>query len=271
MKLRRTLGILYVLAAALGLLFCMYGLVLTWRARAGITQTATDNLVLLGDTLDTTRGGLEVVDQVLQTTAADLALVRTSVHTLTLAISDTNRIIDSLTTLTGTDLPATVSAAQTSLASAQASALLIDNMMAALASIPFLGLGAYESEVPLNVALGQVSASLDPLTPSLENISASLEGASANLAELENQLGAVAAAGDDVDRALRDAEAVIGEYQVLLAEFGTQVETARLAVPGWASAAAWILTGVFVSLLFAMIGLGERGMELARVREDALP
>ncbi|HUF37513.1 MAG TPA: hypothetical protein VMN57_03230, partial [Anaerolineales bacterium] len=257
---------IYLLAAVTGILFCLRGIIVTWRTRPELTRAATENLALLEGTIDATRDGLDVVDQVLLTTSADLDLVHTSVHTLTLAIRDTNIILGSLATLTGTDLPASVEAAQTSLASAQTSALLIDNLLASLASIPFLGMGNYEPEVPLNVALGDLSASLDPLAPSLENVSEGLEGASTNLEAIELQLQSVRTTGEEINSALADAQIVIREYRDLLAGFKTQAASARLAAPDWITSAAWTITLLLGSLLFALVELAERGLELVRDR-----
>jgi RimJ/RimL family protein N-acetyltransferase len=264
---KRLLGIVFIVASAAGIVVCLFAIFQTWRIRSVYAEGAAENLKLLGDTIDATQNGLVVVEDVLQTTAADLKLVRTSIQTLTLAIEDTNVILGSLADLTGTDLPASITAAQTSLASAQTSAQLIDNMLAGLARIPLLGLGAYQPEVPLSVALGDLSTSLDPLTPSLENVSAGLNGARANLGSLADQLETSGETTEAIDTALRDAEGVIADYQAILATLSPQIDSARLAAPGWFSIAAWVVTLLLGMLLFAQIGLLERGLALARVQK----
>lgn len=268
MTSRRPLGIVFVAAAAAGILICIYVIVMTWRVRGQFTRSAEDNLALLGETVNTTADGLDVVETVLSTTGDDINLIRSSVFTLTLAIQDTNRILGSLETLTSTDLPASITAAQTSLASAQTSAQIIDNMLATLASIPLLGLSAYQPDIPLNVALGDLSTSLDPLTPSLENISVGLEGAAASLGDLEIQLQAITETSDEIDRALRDAQSVIAEYRTTLTTLETRVEGARDAVPRWTRNTAWIVTLLFGMLLFSQIGLLDRGLAILREPVD---
>jgi hypothetical protein len=268
MKSKRPLGILFVIAATAGILLCLYGIFQTWRIRVSFSQSVDENLALLGETVETTRDGLDVVETVLETTAADLTLVRSSVFTLTLAIQDTNRILGSLEDLTATDLPASIDAAQTSLASAQTSAQLIDNMLATLARVPLLGLGAYQPEVPLNVALGDISTSLDPLKPSLQDISLGLADASTNLGSLADQLEVVSEASAEIDTALRDARTVIAEYRSTLTQLETNVSAAQTAVPGWTRSAAWVVTVLLGVLLFAQIGLFERGQALARAEES---
>src|SRR5260221_12730175 len=92
---------------------------------------------------------------------------------------------DSLNRLTGRNFPAAITATQASLASAQGSALLIDNVLAALTSIPFSPVAAYKPDIPLHTALGQVSTSLDALTPSLASINTSLAAGQGSLRVVE--------------------------------------------------------------------------------------
>ena len=93
--------------------------------------------VLIVDRMLPKQDGLTIVSQVVQTTTLDIASLQAATHALALAIHDTNPVFTSLSQLTGADLPTAISATQTSLACAQGSALLIDNVLAALTNIPF--------------------------------------------------------------------------------------------------------------------------------------
>src|SRR5664280_2880318 len=150
MLLRKIVGILLVIAAAAGILFSLIGLIEIWRYRPVVTKTVVENLALVDQSLNTTQDVLTIVGQVVQTTTIDVTSIQATTQALALGIHDTNPMLDSLISLTSTDLPATVSATQTSLASAQNSALLIDNVLTALTSIPFLSVDAYKPVVPLH-------------------------------------------------------------------------------------------------------------------------
>src|SRR5207244_3419001 len=130
--------------------------------------------------------------QVVQTTTVEVASLQTTTLALAQTIHDTTPTLDSLASLTGQDLPTAISATQTSLASAQTSAQLIDNVLTALTSIPFSPVGAYKPAVPLHTALAQVSSSLDVLAPSLATINASLASDQTNLAVVQAELTNVA-------------------------------------------------------------------------------
>ena len=73
--------------------------------------------------------GLTVVGQVVQTTTVDAASLQTVIQGLAQTIHETKPMLDSLSSLTSKDFPDAVDATQTSLASAQSSALLIDNVI----------------------------------------------------------------------------------------------------------------------------------------------
>ena len=148
MLLRKIVGILLVIAAAAGILFSLIGLIEIWRYRPVVTKAVVENLALVDQSLNTTQDVLTIVGQVVQTTTIDVTSLQATTQALALGIHDTNPMLDSLISLTSTDLPATVSATQTSLASAQNSALLIDNVLTALTSIPFLPVDAYKPVVP---------------------------------------------------------------------------------------------------------------------------
>jgi len=187
-NLRRLFGFLLIMAAVAGFIFSAVGLVEIWRYRPGVTQTVADTLALFEQTLITTQDGLKIVGQVVQTTTVDVASMQTTTQALAQTIHDINPMIDSLANLARQDIPASIDATQTSLDSAQGSALLIDNVLAALTSIPFSPVAADKPDVPLHTALARVSTSLDSLTPALDTIASSLVDGKVNLGVVEVEL-----------------------------------------------------------------------------------
>ena len=171
MKFNRVIGVLFITAAAAGMIFSLFGLIEVWHYKPVVTKNVRDNLALLEQALTSTQDGLAIVDQAVQTTTVEVASLQTGTRALAKAIHDSGPMLDSLSSLAGKDLPAAVIATQTSLASAQGSALLIDNILGALTSIPFSPVAKYNPEVPLHTALAQVSTSLDALPTSLATIS----------------------------------------------------------------------------------------------------
>jgi hypothetical protein len=154
--LKRIVGFLLVIAAVAGIIFSPVCLIEIWRYRPVVTKTVIDDLALGGQALGTTQGILTIVGQAVQITTSDVASLKSTTRALALAVHDTNPMLDSLISLTSKDLPAAVSATQTSLASVQNSALLIDNVLAALTSIPFSPVAAYKPDFPSGFATVEV-------------------------------------------------------------------------------------------------------------------
>lgn len=263
-KYRRMLGYIFFNAAVVGTLFCLLGIIQVWRIHAAALSAAANTYEVVGETLDTTREGLSAIDLMVQSTTENVGIFQTTIQTITLSINDSNTVLDSLTLLTSTDLPAALSATQTSLESAQTSARLIDNMLGGLARLPLLGLDAYQPEVPLGTAIGEISESLEPLSPNMISISETLDGAGDNLDNLETELGNVSETTQQLVKALEDGQAVINDYQEIITDLETRIEGIETATPAAIRSIAWLLTFFLVSLLFAQIGLGERGVALIR-------
>jgi hypothetical protein len=213
MILRRMVGILLIIAAVAGIIFSLVGLIEIWRYRPVVTKIVINNLALSDQALGTTQDVLTIVGQVVQASTADVASVQATGNALALIIHDTNPMLDSLISLTNKDLPVAVSATQTSLASAQSSALLIDNVLAALTSIPFSPVAAYKPAVPLHTALAQVSTSLNTLIPSLTAINTSLSDGKTNLNDMDVELTKISETTQGMSSTLANAQTVIDQYK----------------------------------------------------------
>jgi hypothetical protein len=268
MFLRRIVGISLVIAALAGIIFSILGLIGIWRYRPVVTRTVLENLTLADQALGTTQDVLTIASQVVQATTTDVASLQATTQAVTLAIHDTNPMLDSLVSLTQKDLPAAVSATQTSLASAQSSALLIDNVLTALTSIPFSPV-SYKPSVPLHIALAQVSTSLDSLLPSLTAINTSLADGQTNLGAMDVELTQVSATTKGISSNLASAQTVINQYKATTSQIQANVENAQRQAPAWILAIAWIMSFVLGWLLISQLGLGLQGIDLVRGRRDA--
>lgn len=266
MILRKIVGVLLIIAAAAGIIFSLVGLVEVWRYQPIVTKTVTDNLALVDQSLNTTQDVLTIVGQMVQTTTIDVSSLQATTKALSLTIHGTNPMLDSLISLTGKDFPAAVHATQTSLASAQGSALIIDNVLAALTNIPFLPVAAYKPEVPLHTALAQVSTSLDILIPSLATINTSLMDGKTNLSTVESELTAISETTPGINDSLANAQSVIDQYQAVTAQLKMNVEAVQLGAQNWIKAIVWILSFVIVWVLIAQLGLALQGLDLVRGR-----
>jgi hypothetical protein len=241
MILRRLIGVLFVAAAVVGAIFSLAGLVEIWRYRPVVVRVVKDNLALFDQTLGTTQEGLTIVGQMVQTTTQDVASLQTTTQALATAIHDTNPM-----------------------ASAEKSALLIDNVLGALTSIPFSPVKAYKPEVPLHTALAEVANSLDTLPPSLASINTSLQDGKANLGDLEAEINKISDTTQGISLALGSAQTVIEQYQTITTKLKVRTEAIQPNATAWITAISWILSFGFAWLLIAQISLGMQGINLLR-------
>lgn len=263
-KLRKPLGVVFIITAVVGMIFSLVGLFEVWRYRPIVTQSVNENLALFAQTLKTTQDGLVAIDQMVQNITIDVASLESTTQALALTIHDTSPMFDSLSNLTGKDLPAAITATQTSLASAQGSAQLIDNTLEVLTSIPLSPMKAYKPDVPLHTALAQVSTSLNTIPPSLTTIRDTLGTGKSNLSAVETELNKISETTKGIDSSLRSAQTVVSQYKDITTQLQVRAEAAQQAATFWITAAAWIFSLMFFLLFISQLGLAIQGVEMLR-------
>ena len=247
--------------ASVFLLFDLYGLIQVWHFRPKVTTSLLTGLDTIDSTLKTTSAGLLTLDLALDNAMRMVNTLDNTTQALAGTLRDTRLMVAPITTLFSLDLPNTISSTQTSLASAQSSALLIDNIMTALTNIPLLSLGQYTPSIPLNVALGEVSTSLDNLSPSFSTIERSLKKTDLDLTSLQVEIIVI---GNDIaqfKQNLVDAQEIVTQYQLLVESFQKQSETAHKVIPGWITTAAWVVTMILVWLGVTQVSVFLQGWE----------
>jgi len=269
--LRRMIGFLLIVAALGGLIFSIYGLMSVWRLKPVAMENTSSSLDLLQASLDTTDQGLSVADQSLRSTIASISALESTVTTASKTFEDTTPVIITLTDLTSNELPQTVESTQTSLVAAQESAKIIDSVLRALVSIPFVNKDIYNPPVPLDVALGNVSKSLDRLPASLKSIGSSLESTSGNLEIMLADMDQMAVDIRGISTSLDDAQGVIQQYQQLVNDLESRLENTRPKVPGWINNLAWVITLAFLWLGIAQFGLLLQGLQLMGIGQGPKP
>lgn len=264
----RTIGTLLVAAAIGGLIFSIAGLFSTWLLKESINESLLTNLTLVDGMLQTTSAGLVIADQSLQTSIASMGALRDTIEATAQTLEATTPLVDALTTLTQDDLPNSVEAAQTSLVSAQESAQVIDSVLTALASIPFVPRDIYDPPVPLHVALEQVSESMDQLPASLQTIEESLVTASDNLEIIQADIDLMAEDIDEIQNSLEEAQGVITEYEALVEDMQLRVNLLETRIPQTVDLLAIMLTFIFVWVAISQFGMLLQGLDFLKHRHE---
>jgi hypothetical protein len=261
---KKIIGILLIIAAAAGMLFSVAGIVAVWQVQPRLVSVVNENLALIKQSLDATEEGLNIIDQSIKTITEDVKSMQTATETLSKQIKNSIPALDSMATMTGTDLPDAIKSAQTSLAAAQSSAQLIDSIMSSLSNLPFSIAGSYKPDVPLHTALGQVSDSLNNIPSSLELIHTSISASKSNLDVMETELNTISASVKEITENLSNAQKVTGQYHTILSTFIERVETTQKHATEWIVTAAWLLTFLLVWFVIAQLGLLVQGLDLLK-------
>lgn len=258
----RATGLVLILAAVLGLLICIAGVVWLSHIEGPVTERALAAVDFIGRGLKVAADGLTIADAALQKAGEVLAFVETTVDSLAQVIGDNQPILTSLADVAGEDVPAHIRATQRSLDSAGQAAKLVDDTVAALASLPFLPRPKDSSPVTLQSSLANVSAGLDDLSASFKDIEAGLDSTAGNLERARTSMTQMADDMAGVQRNLAEARTVVGEYQDIVARAQAALPAVRENLPGWIRAIRWAISLTLVWLGIMQIGLLSQGADM---------
>ena len=267
--IKRTIGTILIILAAASLLFSLYAVIQVHRLQEPVREGVVEGIDSLDTALDTLGEALTLLQDVLINTTALLTSAKNTAVNIAQSIHDTGLMADNLVTLTSEDLPLTIANTQTSLASAQSTAAIIDGVLAGLAKIPLIGMD-YRPAVPLSTALGQVSTSLDPLYTSLQGVSDNLETTSTDLQAVETEIIQISLDIGNTLKNLSSAQEMIVSYREQITVLQIKLDNARQKAPGVIQAAAWICTLLLLGLAVAQAGTLVQGVEMVIEKRPAV-
>lgn len=255
--LARWIGVTLIVAGSLGLLLSLSGLIFVTIAGSAAEGALSRELDIFDQALTTTSDGLAIADSTLANSRNTLAALSATLDQATTAITETQPMLASLEELTGEGLPATIGSTRQALASAQATAQIVDRALSAAAifGVP------YNPEVPLGVAIGQVSDSLADLPADLEEVSVGLGTANDNVGQLASELKQVSAEITTIARSVGEASAVVEQYQGVVDDLRGEIAAIREGAPLWIMLVRLGLTLLLIWLGLAQVGLLSQGWE----------
>ena len=250
--LTRLIGTVLILAGITGLLFSAAGLIILVRVQKDAEAAIAEQLDLVDRALSATSGGLAVADGSLTQAVGTVTSLKTTLASVGTTVNGAVPTFDALASLLGEKLPATVEGAQKTLTSAATSARSIDEIMATVSAIPFLGPGKYNPDVPLSQGLTQLSASLDGIPEALRAAEGGLSTTSMSLQGLQGQFGDMAASVGQIATSLDEGRAVLKQYQGVTSELQAAISAIRSSLAGWLQ---WLRLGL--SLLLIWLGIAQ--------------
>jgi ABC-type transporter Mla subunit MlaD len=249
---KKTLSLLVVVLSSLGILLSLFFLIQVWRIRQPLAGQLQNQLDQFSGTLHTTDEALVILDQLVANVYTSTIYLNDTTTALSQTLENTNQVIDSASIFIGDNLISTITNTQAALESAQASAKVIDNIMTAISRIPLLGIN-YNPELPLNVALGDVSSSLDPLPEILTSFQNNLKTTNSNLTAFTGQISTLDQIIASISKNMRQAHATISDYRNQLKSLINSADSAKNKLNSLVDAIAWVLTTIILWLLLTQL------------------
>lgn len=258
---RKIIGITFIVAAVLGLIFSLAGIVLVWTVKTPLTTYLVNTIDLVDTTLGATSSGLSVADETLTKTISDLTTLENTIQTASTAMDDSVPMVETITGLLSGGIPDAIEATQTGLTSLQSAAASIESTLELLTSIPFIPIENYAPEVPFTDAIDNVSTSLDSIPESLADMETTLNTTQGNLTMIAAQTRIMSRNLGDLKSSLYDIQLVIDQYLDVITTAQENVESFRSNLSTIITVTAWLFTIIFIWLGIAQLGLLTQGLE----------
>ena len=259
--LTRIIGILLIIAAVGGLVFSLVAMYTVWTVKEPIAEGISSSVDVLTGTLKTTSEGIALSKQALESSTQSIQALQSTLRATGDAIEASEPFIDSVGNLMKNELPATISATQSSLDAVSKSAKIIDSVLRALT---IFNRSAYQPEQPLHEAIGDVSQSLAEIPKSMEEMESSLSDSQESLDVIKEDLSTMADNVSEIESSVDEFINVLDQYLVLLDDLMLQLENLSENFPAYWN---WLATGLTIFLIWmaiAQLGLLTQGLELLR-------
>ena len=263
---RKLLGGFLVLLAIAGLIVTIYSLQSLLKVDEVLSPKIESGFEMAGHSLELTTQALDVVEETLNTTSLNITSMRAALLTMAQSVHDASPILGSLSKVTGETLPDTITATQASLETAQTTAKTIEDFFRVITSIPLMPGEPYNPKVPLDTALGQISADLSEINPQLAEMDENLGEAQTNLKALESDLVKINLELLWINEKLTAAVEVIDQYRDLIEDLQEGLDRLKSQVPGWIAAGTAFLVFILAWVAIYQVDLMVRGYRLIRLK-----
>ncbi len=261
--MKRIIGIILIVIAAISLVISGWGVVQIWTMRQPVADAAIAGVDLLTETLATTSDALNVTSESLQSASETVTMIERTSLSVAQTMSTTRTTIGSFANLMSNDLPTSIEATRATLKSAQSSAVVVDNVLTTLSRIPLINI-QYNPAVSLSAALGSVASSLDNLPPTFGAIERNLNTTGDSLDQVVTSLNELPKTTQQVQQNIADAQKVVARYQ-------SEVDGLQKLIKPIKPSLATAVTAITLGLTFLVFWLGVlqmqmllRGLELLR-------
>lgn len=263
----RLLGVLLLAGAALGIIISLSGVLGVWIFRPILSKEIQATIDTSHATLTATDDMLAVFEDSISNARESLGHVQDSIDIVSQAIEDTSIATQSFSTLVGTDLVDIITQTRAGLESMQQTALLMDNTLTFIASLPIIG-SLYQPEVPLNVSILNIADDMAGMPEALLEVSGSLDRTTHNLADIQESVSGLSASMEEIQENLTDAGKVINKYQAIIHNLEKNLDRLEKSYRITLFLASIALTLFFIWMLLAQTSLSLQGWDRMKNRRQ---
>jgi hypothetical protein len=250
--LTRIVGIALIVAGLTGLVFAIAGLFVLVQVEKNILSAAQEQVDLLDQALAATREGLDLAGTSLVQAVSTVKTLEQTVAGVGDTVGSSVPAVDGMAMLVGEQLPATIEATKATLESVAASSRTVDDVLAVMSAVPFLGVNQYKPDVPLSDGFLEVATSLEGIPDSLRATQEQLVVANKNLAVLESSINTMAGDIGQVATSLGRAQSVLEQYTGVIEQLQASIRWISSSLPSWVY---WLRLGL--SLLLIWLGIAQ--------------
>jgi uncharacterized coiled-coil protein SlyX len=281
--IRRTLGVLVMLAGLLGLVLSLAGLVTVWVAKPTVAFYARTTIDTLNDSVVTSQNVMEITRQALGGTIDSVDALSAMLSTTAAAVEDTQPVLDEFDIMMAKTLPSTLKATTDALYTAQEAARVLESTIQQLDAFRFLLSAtplvgdmvppsgeAYNPEKPMADSLGELASSLEGLPDTFVEMSANLSTTDDKLVAVQENLVTMSESVGLISSSLSEYEKMITQSKSSMDNLMSILTSIQNNLPTILNAAAIVLTLLFSWLLAAQVVILSQGWELYQGTADRM-
>ena len=260
-------GFSFSLAAALGIIVSILGIVFVWRLVPGTTERLVNTATFAQRALDSTDDLLAVADSTLTQAEDNIALIAGATQDVAETLDQTSSIAATVADAVGDEFTGVVDKTQTALGALESSAKLVDDTLSFISALPLMG-NKYSNKTPLYSSVVEINESLDEMPKTLKSLQDNLDSTAEAFTVLNESVGVLADNVSEIETSLADAGNVVNNYQVLVDEAQLKTANAIEKLPRWVRWTAAGLTVLMVWLIVIQAGLLLFGAEMAGLKRE---
>lgn len=273
--LRRFAGVLVMIAGVIGLALSLAGLAGLLVLRPRLSASAQTVVKALSDSAASSQEVMQITGEALGGAIDSVDALSSTLAVTAESVKKTQPVISQVNDLMGQQLPATLQAATTSLATAgdaakslEGAIQSLDTFRAVMGAVPLLSAfmppaaETYHPDKPLAQSLDELSLSLKDMPASFEEMAANIDQADDNLALIQQNMSSMADSVGVISTSLKEYQAMVSSSQSSMGNLAAMLDTLQANLGRYITILTVILALFFFWLLAAQAVIFSQGWEL---------